>query len=99
MKVGSKRLELLSEKGIKMLLIVFAALGFGIGYRLGLTRPGFVTLAAVSIGASVLQVVHLVATTDRTSMTMLPLVVGAVVVASMLVGVLTRKTSRPSSAA
>ena len=82
-----------------MLLLLFAALGFVLGYRLGMTRRGFVTLAAVSIAASALQVAHLVTTSYRSWMTMLPLVVGTVIVASMLLGALARPTTRPSSAA
>ena len=80
-----------------MVLLLFAALGFVLGYRLGMGRRGFVTLAAVSIGASVAQVVHLASTSDRSWMTMLPLVVGTVIVAGMLLGALARKTSRPAS--
>lgn len=82
-----------------MVLLLVAALGGFIGYRLGTSRRGFVTLAAVSIGASIVQVGHLMTTSDRSAMTLLPLVVGTVVVASMLLGALARRTTRPSSAA
>ena len=82
-----------------MLLLVFAGLGFVFGYWLGIARRGFVGLGAVSILTSVVQVVHLVTTTDRTRLTMLPLVVGTIVVAAMLAGGLVRAASRPSSAA
>ena len=74
-----------------MLLLLFAALGLVLGYRLGMAQRGFVTLVAVSIGASALQVAHLVTTSDRSQMTLGPLVVGAVVVASMLLGGLARR--------
>jgi hypothetical protein len=82
-----------------MLLLVFAALGFAAGYWLGIARRGFVSLGAVSIATSVLQVVHLLITKDRTMMTLLPLVVGTVVVTGMLLGALLRTTIRPSDAA
>jgi hypothetical protein len=82
-----------------MVLLLFAALGGFIGYRLGTSRSGFVTLAAVSLGASTVQIGHLLTTSDRAAMTMLPLVVGTVAVASMLLGGLARRTSGPSSAA
>ena len=83
-----------------MALLLFAALGGYIGYRLGTGRRGFVTLAAVSIGASIVQVVHVMTTSDRSAMTLLPMVVGTVVVASMLLGALAnRTTTRPSRAA
>ena len=77
-----------------MLLLLFAALGFVLGYRLGMAKRGFLTLAAVSMGASALQVAS-----NRYWMTMLPLVVGTVIVASMVLGALARRTSRRSSAA
>jgi len=82
-----------------MLLILFAAMGFGLGYWLGVERRGFITLAAVSIGTSVFQVVHLATTTDRTAMTMMPLVIGTIVVVGMVAGALARSGSRSSSAA
>jgi hypothetical protein len=82
-----------------MTLLLFAALGFVLGYRLGMARRGFVTLAAVSIGASALQVGHLAMTSDRSWMTMWPLFVGTAIVASMLVGAFARGGVRPSPAA
>jgi len=82
-----------------MLLLLFAALGFGLGRWLGIGRRGFVALAVVSVGTSVFQVVHLAMSTDRTSMTMLPLVVGTLVIVGMVAGALARKSSRPSTAA
>ena len=82
-----------------MTLLLIAALGGFIGYRLGTSHRGFVTLAAVSIGASIAQVGHLMTTSERSAMTLLPMVVGTVVVASMLLGALARRTARPSSAA
>lgn len=82
-----------------MALLLIAALGGYIGYRLGTSRRGYVTLAAVSIGASIVQIVHVMTTRDRSAMTLLPMVVGTVVVASMLLGALANRTTRPSSAA
>jgi hypothetical protein len=82
-----------------MLFLMFAALGFGFGYWLGMGKRGFITLGAVSVGTSVLQVVHLVTTTDRTMMTMLPLVVGTIVVTGMLLGALVRTASHSSNVA
>ena len=83
-----------------MLLIIFAVLGALLGYRLGTTRRGYVTMAVVSIGSAALQLGHLFTTSDRSSMTMLPLVIGTIVVASMLCGALARRSSPdPSKAA
>ena len=59
-----------------MVLLICAVLGAFVGYRLGPSRHGFVTVALVSIGSAAVQIGHLLATTERSSMTMLPLVVG-----------------------
>lgn len=83
-----------------MVLLMFAVLGAFLGQRLGTGRQGFVTMALVSISAATVQLGHLFATSERASMTMLPLVVGTIVVASMLAGALARRrSSDPSSAA
>ena len=82
-----------------MLLLGLGALGFALGYRLGVAKRGFIAVGLVSIGASLLQMGHLFATTDRTQMTMLPLVVGTVVVAGMLIGGLLRSGPRSMTAA
>jgi hypothetical protein len=83
-----------------MVLLRFGVLGALLGYRLGTGRQGFVTMALVSISSAALQIGHLFATSDRSSMTMLPLVIGTILVASMLAGALARPTSRdPSKAA
>jgi hypothetical protein len=80
-----------------MLLLIFAAIGFFLGRQLGMTSRGFVTIGMVSIGATGLQIAHLATATDRSMMTMLPIVVGAVVVAAMLLGALVRRPSQSSS--
>ena len=71
-----------------MVLLMFALSGALLGYWLGTTRRGYVTMAAVSIGSAAVQIGHLLTSTDRSWMTMLPLVVGTVVVAFMLIGAL-----------
>jgi len=77
-----------------MLLLVFAWLGFVFGKWLGITRKGFVTLGAVAMITAVVQVVHLLITSDRSQMTMLPLVAGTLVVAGIFVGGLVRTPTR-----
>ena len=77
-----------------MLLLVFAMLGFACGKWLGVSRKGFVTLGAVSLITAVVQVVHLLITSDRSQMTMLPLVAGTLVVAGIFVGGLVRTPTR-----
>lgn len=81
-----------------MVLLICAALGAFVGYRLGPGRRGFVTLALVSIGGAAVQMGHLVATADRSSMTMLPMVVATIIVASMLAGALVLRTSKAGDA-
>ena len=74
-----------------MLLLLFAVLGLFLGNRFGMTRRGFLILTAVFIGATVLQVAHLVTAIARSSMTLLPLIVGVVFAANMLLGAVTRR--------
>jgi hypothetical protein len=81
-----------------MVLLICVALGAFVGYRLGPSRRGFVTVALVSIGSAAVQIGHLFATTERSSMTMLPLVVGTILVASMLAGALARWRSSAGDA-
>jgi hypothetical protein len=88
-----------NEKEFVMVLLMFAVAGGLLGYWLGTTRRGYVTVAAVSIGSAALQIGHLLRTSDRSSMTMLPLVVGTVVVASMLIGGLAKRRAPQSTSA
>jgi len=83
-----------------MTLLMFAVFGAFLGCRLGAARRGFVTMALISIGAAALQIGHLFTTSQRSSMTMLPLVVGTILVGSMLAGALARRApGHPSKAA
>jgi ABC-type uncharacterized transport system permease subunit len=81
-----------------MVLLMFAVSGALLGYWLGTTRRGYVTMAVVSIGSAAVQIGHLLTSTDRSWMTMLPLVIGTVVVAFMLAGALVRRTPHQPSA-
>lgn len=82
-----------------MVLLMFALSGALLGYWLGTTRRGFVTMAAVSIGSAALQIGHLLTASDRSWMTMLPLVIGTVVVAFMLIGALASRRAPQSPSA
>ncbi len=73
-----------------MSLILLAVIGFLIGYRLEMTRAGYVTMALTAVGFSSGQIVHLLITQNRESMTMLSLVMGLVLVLFMLLGALFR---------
>jgi hypothetical protein len=82
-----------------MLLLVLALVGFAVGYALGMTKAGFLSLGAASIASSILQIAVVFVTADRTQATMLPLVAGTVIVAGMIAGALSRTLFRPSNAA
>ena len=73
-----------------MLIVLFSVIGFFVGYRLEMTRAGYVTMALTAVGFSAGQIVHLFVTRSREAMTLLPLVVGLVLVLFMLLGALLR---------
>ena len=77
-----------------MVLVLFAVTGFFVGYRLEMTRAGYVTMALTTVGFSGGQIILLFITRSREAMTMLPLVVGLVLVLFMLVGALVRRAIR-----
>ncbi|MBI1929376.1 hypothetical protein HYR99_34670 [Candidatus Poribacteria bacterium] len=77
-----------------MVLVLFAAIGFFVGYRLEMTRAGYVTMALTTVGFSAGQIIHVFITRSREAMTMLPLVVGLVLVLFMLLGALLRLAVR-----
>ena len=69
-----------------MVLIFFAAVGFMLGRYLGTARRGFVAMGLLSIAATGLQITLLATTADRSNLTLLPIVGGALVVAGLLLG-------------
>ena len=77
-----------------MVLILFAVSGFFVGYRLEMTRAGYVTMALTTVGFSGGQIILLFITKSREAMTMLPLVIGLVLVLFMLLGALLRLAVR-----
>jgi hypothetical protein len=81
-----------------MVVMAFAAVGLAIGYALGMTRRGFLALGVVALVAAAIQFGQLAASSDRSAMTLLPLVLGAVVVASMMLGALAHRTRRSGTA-
>jgi hypothetical protein len=80
-----------------MVLVIFVVIGFFVGYRLEMTRAGYLTMALTAVGFSAGQLVHLLITRNREGMTMLPLVVGLVLVLFMLFGALVRLAIRRRS--
>jgi hypothetical protein len=77
-----------------MVLVLFAVIGGFVGYRLEMTRAGYVTMALTAVGFSAGQIIHLFMTRSREAMTLLPLVVGLVLVLFMLLGALLRLAVR-----
>jgi hypothetical protein len=77
-----------------MVLLLFAVIGFLIGYRLGMSRAGYITLALTAVLSSAGQIIHLLMTQHRELVTMLPLVVGGILVLFMLVGAVVRLSRR-----
>ena len=59
---------------------------------------GAATMGAVSIGAAGVQIAHVATTVNRSDMTLLPIVIGALIVAAMLLGALTRRPSQSAAA-
>jgi hypothetical protein len=77
-----------------MALVLFAVVGFFVGYRLEMTRAGYVTMALTTVGFSAGQIIQLFVTRSREATTMLPLVVELVLVLFMLLGALLRLAVR-----
>lgn len=77
-----------------MSLMIFAIVGFLIGYRFEMTRAGYLAMAFTSIAVFAVQIVHVATTKDRASLTLLPMVLGFLVVSFMLLGALSRLLSR-----
>ena len=73
-----------------MALVLFAVIGFAIGYWLEMSRAGYVTLALTAVGTAIGQIALMLATQSREAITMLPLEVGSVLLFFMLTGAVTR---------
>jgi uncharacterized membrane protein YeiH len=77
-----------------MVLVLLAVSGFLVGYRLGMTPAGYVTMALTTLGFSAGQIVDVSIAQSPESVTLLPLVVGLVLVVSMLIGAFLRLAFR-----
>jgi hypothetical protein len=73
-----------------MFLVLFAAVGFAVGFWLEMTRRGYVAMALTAVGFFAGEIVHVLTTTNRASLTMLPLVIGLLMTTFMLAGALVR---------
>jgi hypothetical protein len=73
-----------------MVLVLFAVIGFLVGYWLGMSRAGYVTTALTSVGFSVGQFVEISIAQTRNAIKLWPLEMGLVLVLFMLLGALVR---------
>jgi hypothetical protein len=73
-----------------MSLIIFAFLGFCVGFWLEMTRRGYIAMALTAVAFFAGEIIHALAATNPASLTLLPLVVGLLLVTSMLAGALAR---------
>jgi hypothetical protein len=69
-----------------MVLLVFAALGCALGYRLHTTPAGYAALAVMAVLFPAIQIALVVFVRDRSMLTLLPLVIGVIMVLSTLAG-------------
>ena len=69
-----------------MFLLMTAAIGGALGYFLHTTRAGYATLALAALIFPLLQIADVILVRDRNAQTMLPLVLGVLMVLSMSVG-------------
>jgi hypothetical protein len=72
-----------------MFLVLFAAVGFLVGFWLEMTRSGY-TAALTAVGFFAGEIIHLLTTTNRASLSMLPIVIGLLSTTFMLAGALAR---------
>ena len=77
-----------------MVLLLLALLSILLGYSLGMTRRGFITMVATAMVAATLQVVHFLTNGDRSTMTLAPLLIGLVSIAFTLAGAFLHRTAR-----
>jgi hypothetical protein len=85
-----------------MVLVLFAVIGFLVGYWLEMSRAGYVTMALTSMGFSVGQFVQFSLAQTRSAIKLWPLEVGLLLVLFMVLGALARlatgrRTNAPSS--
>jgi hypothetical protein len=73
-----------------MVLLLFAALGCGLGYHYHTTRTGYAVLAMIALLFPLLQIADVVFVRERSAQTMLPLIIGMIMVLSTILGAGTR---------
>ena len=73
-----------------MAFVLLAIIGFMVGYHLEMTRTGYVTMALTAVGSSISQITHLLVTKSPESITLLPFVIGSILVLFMLIGAIVK---------
>ena len=76
-----------------MLLFIVALIGGMLGYRFNTTRRGYFALALMALVFPILQIADVVMVHDRSAQTMMPLVLGLIMVVSTLIGALVHTMS------
>jgi hypothetical protein len=69
-----------------MVLIIFAAIGCALGYRLHTTTSGYAALAVMAVFFPAIQIALVALARDPASLTLLPLVIGMIMVLSTIAG-------------
>ena len=73
-----------------MVLVLFAVVGFSVGYWLEMSRAGYVTMSLTAVAFSAGQIALLLLTSRRDLVTILPLIIGLLLTSFMLFGSLVR---------
>jgi hypothetical protein len=77
-----------------MFLAIFVVVGFAVGYWLEMSRSGYLVMALTSVGFFAGEVVHVLTTSNRSGLTVLPIVIGLILSMFMLIGALARLVAR-----
>jgi hypothetical protein len=77
-----------------MVLVLVAAIGCFVGYRMGITRAGYVTISFTIIAFSAGQTVYWLLARSPETVTMMPIIVGLDLALFMVLGGLLRQAVR-----
>ena len=69
-----------------MVLMMFAVIGSALGYRLHTSLAGYAALAVMAVVFPAIQIALVLLVRDRSTLTLLPLVIGVIMVVSTIAG-------------
>ena len=69
-----------------MVLILFALIGFFLGYRYKMTPTAYVIMASVTMTFILVQVIYFYITKDKSEITILPILINFIFVLFMFIG-------------